>query len=87
MEIRKKIFCIKISNQKELDFVRKLYTIEEHKIFHDPILMYLNNKYRYIAFDYVDSLLNTQYTQLDFTILDIKYLMRIEKLKRINENT
>ena len=76
------IYVVKITNEKELKFIHKLYNIKVNICFYTPIWMYFNEDYGYIRFDYF----NSQYSIQKYTIIDVKNLMRSEKLKKLIQN-
>ena len=81
-----KYTAILISNQKELYFAHKIYNFETFQDLRKPIWMYFNEDYRYIGHQFLYEVKDPikEYPGHDFTIIDIKNLIRIEKLKRIN---
>ena len=78
--------ALKIFNQKELDYTRKLYNYNTHIHFEEPIFIYLDEEKNYAGNNPLQAIKdpNEKYMFNNFIITDVKYLMRNEKLKRIN---
>ena len=86
MIINSKYFALKITSQKELDFVHNLYNFNEYPHFYRPIWIYLDEKYNYEGYDILSAIQppNVEYPDYNFLIFDVKNLIREEKLKKIN---
>ena len=77
--------ALKIFNQSELDFIHKLYTIEK-QVFHEPMWIIIDEENNNVSYELLSDLKDPikEYNYHNFKIIDVKYLMRSEKLKRIN---